>query len=221
MTLPAKRRTRKTASAAPRRRFSKKPADIRRQELIEATFRCLCRLGPAETSVRTIAEEAGLSLGMVRHHFNSKDELLAAGYRALSAQLQAQTARALDQARPEPAAQLRALITAGLHPPILDREYIQLRFLFWGLSQTNDAVREVHDEIYSRFAQQLNALLRSAARAGKARIDADGLTLTIMALLKGLWLEWSLSPAGSRMRPDKLAEQALTPLLSWAKTPSQ
>lgn len=221
MTLPTKRRAKTAVQPAPRRSFSKKPPDIRRQELIDATFRCLCRLGPAETSVRTIAEEAGLSLGMVRHHFNSKDELLAAGYRALSAQLQAQTARALEQAGPEPAAQLRALTTAGLHPPILDREYIQLRFLFWGLSQTNAAVREVHDEIYSRFAQQLNALLRSVARSSKARIDADGLTLTIMALLKGLWLEWSLAPAGTRMRPDRLAEQALTPLLSWIKTPAQ
>lgn len=221
MTRPAQRRSKTAAQPASRRRFSKKPPDIRRQELIEATFRCLCRLGPAQTSVRTIAEEAGLSLGMVRHHFNSKDELLAAGYRALSAQLQTQTARAMEQAGSAPAAQLRALITAGLHPPILDREYIQLRFLFWGLSQTNAAVREVHDEIYSRFAQQLNALLRTVARSSKARIDADGITLTIMALLKGLWLEWSLAPAGKRPRPDKLAEQVLTPLLSWIRLPPQ
>lgn len=220
MKTSAKRRTKKTSVTPPRRRFSKKPPDIRRQELVEATFRCLCRLGPAQTSVRTIAEEAGLSLGMVRHHFNSKDELLAAGYRMLSAQLQVETAKALEQAGPDPAKRLHALITAGLRPPILDRDYIQLRFLFWGLSQTNAAVREVHDEIYSRFAQQLNELVRAAAKASKARIDADAITLTIMALLKGLWLEWSLAPADAGIQPAELAEQIL-PLLSWSKAASQ
>src|SRR3546814_12553744 len=71
----------KTSPDRQLRRFSKQTASVRRKQLIEATFRCLCMYGVGDTSVRTIAAEANLSLGMVRHHFNSKDELLASTYR--------------------------------------------------------------------------------------------------------------------------------------------
>ncbi|TAM97422.1 MAG: TetR family transcriptional regulator, partial [Rhizobiaceae bacterium] len=70
--------------ANPNRTFSKKSPEVRRQELIEATLRCMSSIGTEEISVRHIAREANLSLGMVRHHFNSKDELLAATLRHLS-----------------------------------------------------------------------------------------------------------------------------------------
>jgi AcrR family transcriptional regulator len=208
----------RTGNGKASRSFSKESAEIRRQQLIDATFRSLCRFGPAETSVRSIAAEAGLSLGMVRHHFRSKDQLLAECYRALSAQLQAETSKALDRAGADPAARLHALIVAGLRPPILDRDYIRLRFMFWDLSHTNAAVRRVHDEIYARFENRLRELVAAAAKASRARIDADAATLTIMALLKGLWLEWSLSP--DRTAPSTLIERVL-PLLTWSRHASQ
>jgi len=188
---------------------------MRRQQLIEATLRCLSRDGAEATVVRRIAEEAGLSLGMVRHHFRGKDELLAASYRHLSETLQAETARALAEAGAPPAEKLRAFITAGLRPPVLNKDYVRARFLFWNLAHTHRAVRRVHDEIYARFEARLLRLVRAAAKESRARIDARALTLAIMALLKGIWLEWSLSP--SRVDPAKLADQIM-PLLTWTES---
>ncbi|MBX3455496.1 TetR/AcrR family transcriptional regulator [Ferrovibrio sp.] len=194
----------KTAS---RRGFIKQSADQRRLQLIEATLRCLGRDGVEATVVRRIAEEAGLSIGMVRHHFSGKDELLAATYRHLSLLLQEATAKALAAAAPEPAEQLRAYILAGLQPPILNHDYIRARFLFWHLAHSHAAVRKVHDEIYTRFEKRLLRLVRAAAKAANADIDAATLTITIMALLKGIWLEWSLAP--TRINAARLADQVL------------
>lgn len=188
-----------------RRTFSKKAPDVRRQQLIDATFRCLCRHGAAETSVRTIAQEAGLSLGMVRHHFRSKDELLAATLQYLSDQVQKEIGAAMAQAGPTPVERLKAFITACLHPPVLDHDYVMARFLFWGLAQTNKSVRRAHDAIYDRFEKQLRALICDAARTSGAAVDVDLLTIMIMALLKGIWVEWSLS--ADRADPRKLVAQ--------------
>jgi AcrR family transcriptional regulator len=176
-----------------RRSFSKKPADIRQLELIEATCRCLSRLGAAETSVRTIAEEAGLSLGMVRHHFRSKDELLAATLQHLSNKYQFDLRRALAAAPQDPEGQLRAFIDASVTPEVQDPEYVKIRFLFWELARTNDVVRRVHDRIYARFRRQLRTVLAGVAKAKHSRADTDVLTLLIMALLKGIWVEISLA----------------------------
>src|SRR6185437_12773247 len=94
----SKPKTTKRRKRAPGRSFSKKSPDVRRQELIDATFRCVCRYGTEQMSVRLIAQEAGLSLGMVRHHFRSKDELLAATLRHLSSKVQDQIAAAMERA---------------------------------------------------------------------------------------------------------------------------
>lgn len=198
------------AESASRRSFSRKAPEVRRQELIAATLRCLCRQGAAETSVRTIAQEAGLSLGMVRHHFRTKDELLAATLRHLSAQIQDRIAQAMAQAGPEPMQRFHAFIAACLHPSALDEEYVRARFLFWGLAQTNAAVRAVHDEIYGLFESQVRDLVTAIARANGVRIDVEVMTLTILALLKGVWVEWSLSP--KRVDPRQLFLQILPAL---------
>ncbi|VTU37562.1 HTH-type transcriptional regulator MtrR [Variovorax sp. PBS-H4] len=196
--------------APPRRSFLKKSPDVRRQELIDATFRCLCRIGVSDTSVRTIAAEAGLSLGMVRHHFNSKDELLAATYRYMSDRLQTQSQEALEAADDTPMAQLLAFIYAGLQPPLLDHDYVRIRFLFWELTHTNASVREVHDEIYERFSAQLIGLVKAVAKANGSQADCALITRTITAFLKGIWAEWTLSSDG--FDPRKLVDQMI-PLL--------
>ncbi|WP_119462606.1 TetR/AcrR family transcriptional regulator [Rhodospirillaceae bacterium SYSU D60014] len=197
------RRAKRSATSS----FSKKAPEVRRKELIDATFRCLCRYGTGEVSVRLIAQEAGLSLGMVRHHFRTKDELLAATLRHLSAKVQAQTREALAATDLSPVERLHAFITACLHPGALDADYVRARFLFWSLAQTNPTVRAVHDEIYARFEGEVRRLVSDVAQEKGVDLDLDVITLAILALLKGIWVEWSLAP--NRADPLKLAEQIL------------
>jgi TetR/AcrR family transcriptional regulator, transcriptional repressor of bet genes len=200
----------RSSSRPPNRSFSKKAPDVRRQELIDATFRCLCNHGTEKVSVRLIAQEAGLSLGMVRHHFRSKDELLAATLRYLSAKVQEQVRLAMKKDYTSPMERFYAFVTACLHPQALDANYVRARFLFWGLAQTNPVVRRVHDDIYSRFERQVRQLIASIAHESGAELDLDAITLAILALLKGIWVEWSLAP--NRANPLTLIEQILPAL---------
>jgi TetR/AcrR family transcriptional repressor of bet genes len=47
------------------------PPAERRQQLIDATIRCVAQLGLAETTIATVAQEAGLSQGIINLHFQS------------------------------------------------------------------------------------------------------------------------------------------------------
>jgi AcrR family transcriptional regulator len=51
--------------------------ETRRQDLAEAVWRVIRRDGVEQASVRTVAAEAGLSVGSLRHYFASQSELLA------------------------------------------------------------------------------------------------------------------------------------------------
>jgi AcrR family transcriptional regulator len=64
------------------------PADLApRARIREAALRLYAEHGPQGTSIRMVAEEAGLSAGAVMHHFKSKDELAEAVQHAVVAKI--------------------------------------------------------------------------------------------------------------------------------------
>ncbi|MBI3692761.1 MAG: TetR/AcrR family transcriptional regulator [Mycolicibacterium aromaticivorans] len=50
----------------------------RRSAIVEAALELFARRGTAETTLQTIADSAGVSVGLVQHHFSSKDGLIEA-----------------------------------------------------------------------------------------------------------------------------------------------
>jgi AcrR family transcriptional regulator len=64
------------------------PADLApRARIREAALRLYAEHGTQATSIRMVAEEAGLSAGAVMHHFKSKDELAEAVRHAVVAKI--------------------------------------------------------------------------------------------------------------------------------------
>ncbi|WP_205471565.1 TetR/AcrR family transcriptional regulator [Nocardioides sp. SYSU D00038] len=68
----------------------------RRQELARATWRLILREGVSAVSVRTVAAEAGVSAGSLRHVLPTKAELLGS---AMELAIERATARFLDHER--------------------------------------------------------------------------------------------------------------------------
>src|SRR5512135_3056755 len=52
----------------------------RRQQIIDAAYRCFARRGFHQTTMREIYEEAKLSPGAVYHYFASKEEIIAGSF---------------------------------------------------------------------------------------------------------------------------------------------
>jgi AcrR family transcriptional regulator len=69
------------------------PADVRRTELVQAAIQVATREGLAATTTRRIAQELGISVGVVHYCFRSKEELLHEVIRVI-ADAQVQAARA-------------------------------------------------------------------------------------------------------------------------------
>ncbi len=63
--------------------FRRAPDFDRRTDMIEATLDCIADLGIQATTVRAVAARAGVSNGLIRHHFTSKANLIAAAYRRM------------------------------------------------------------------------------------------------------------------------------------------
>lgn len=74
----------------------------RRRELAEALWRIAGRDGLQAATVRRVAAEAGVSVGLVQHYFTSKDEMLQFALERVGADLEARLVRKISALGPEP-----------------------------------------------------------------------------------------------------------------------
>lgn len=166
--------------------------DERRQELLEATARCLAERGAAGVSVRAICAEAGVSPGLLRHYFGSISDAIAQTYRWTGTRVDDALAAAVTDAGPQPRARLLAYLTASFRPPIAAPELLSTWLAFWSLTRSDPAIAAVHAEIYRDFRKGIERLIREARPdLADTRLPAVALT----ALIDGLWLELSLGDA--------------------------
>ena len=176
-----------------RKRFARVDADSRRTSLIEATARVLADRGTAGASVRAIAAEAGVSPGLVTHHFASVDTLIAQTYAHVAAQVDRALADAVAAAGEDPRARLDAYVRASFAPPIADPALLATWTAFWGLVRSNPGVAAEHDRSYATYREDLERLL---AACGLPRPDCRIAAISITALVDGLWLEALAAPGG-------------------------
>ncbi len=192
---------------ARRPRFQRQLPEQRRAALIAATIECLKRYGHDGLSIRTISAQAGVSVGLINHHFPNKDELVAAAFSHFNRELVDGLVAAAVRAQ-SPAARLRAFLEASFSPPNLDTDVLAVWVVFWGLYRHSRPIQRVQRETYTGYVRLVRGLLadllgkgteggRGRGKGGvNLRLAAIGLT----AMLDGLWLEWCLEPGKFRPR---------------------
>lgn len=171
----------------PRLSYRRAPAE-RRRALIDATARSLARHGAGGVSVRTIAAEAGVSPGLVTHHFEGVEPLIAATYRQVSDRVGEALDAAVQAAGDDPRARLEAYVTGNFLPPVMDEELLGTWLGLLGLTKSMPLVSAAHADGYAGFRAVLERLLADCGDTRDHRLHA----VAIAALVDGLWLELCL-----------------------------
>jgi TetR/AcrR family transcriptional regulator, transcriptional repressor of bet genes len=177
----------------PRRTYRREPEEKRREALIAAAQDLVAEGGPKAATVRAIAERAGVTAGLIRHYFASKEELSQAAYRALMDRMTDDIGHVLDDAPPDPIARLAVFVSATLRPPVVDGKAVGLWAGFIHQVRSDPALLAVHEASYLQFRNALQALIADLPR----QADPDQLrhqAIACNAVLDGLWLEGSVLP---------------------------
>ncbi|MGB8818698.1 MAG: TetR family transcriptional regulator, partial [Rhizobiaceae bacterium] len=111
---------------AQRKSFRREGEDFRRRELVEATLTCIATLGMERTTVREIAIKAGVTAGLIRHYFSSKEELVLAAYSHYVGQMAAQSRQTVENASSDPLTRLAAFVRTNLSAPVVDQTNLSL-----------------------------------------------------------------------------------------------
>jgi TetR/AcrR family transcriptional repressor of bet genes len=175
--------------------FKRETAEDRKRHLGEAVLRCILKSGNAGISVRQIAAEAGVSAGLIRHHFGDFEELIAYSFDLTTDNLFHAFGTAIDRADPSPQARLDAFIEASFSPLLLDRNILGVWVVFWGLILHSRRMGSAQMREYSLQVAMIEDLLKELSIAESIPIrDLRLASISLNALLDGLWLAWCLNP---------------------------
>ena len=173
--------------------YSRQDLEVRRRALIAATLQSLAAGGLGAVSVRDVAARAGVSIGLVRHHFGSFGALLVEAYRHTTVEIDGALAKAVEAAGPDPRRRMDAFLAASFAPGIVDRDLLSAWLGFWGLVRSDPKAAALHAQAYAAYRTRIAALLGDL-RPGCSATDLAHGAIALSALLDGLWLELCLDP---------------------------
>jgi len=177
--------------------FSRKSASDRRKELIAAGIACLGEGGMSAFTIDRICKQAGVSRGLINHHFDSKDDLLNCIYADMTDHL-------LDDYNCADARQLLVLIIeTSFDEQSFNRSNLRAWLSIWGQVASNVTLNALHRQRYGAYKARIKAALLEISSANAGQFDVDSVARQLIALIDGLWLEYCLHSSGFSLRAAK------------------
>ncbi len=176
-----------------RKPYRREAEDKRRQALITATLSLVSEGGARVATVRAIAERAGVTAGLIRHYFQSKENLIGQAFRRLMTGMSEDSSAVLAYAPKDPHARLAAFVAASLRPPVVDRDAVVTWASFIQETRRNPAMLDIHRQTYLGFRDRLRDLI-AALPVARNEEELRQLAIACNAVIDGLWLEGSTLP---------------------------
>lgn len=141
---------------------SLKKSEKTRASILDATARCISKIGVEKTSITQIADEAGTSRALVAHYFPKKDEMFLEVIRHLSRKF-AESAKPL-----EGVSKLESSIRANLDFFLDAPEHFNCFFLLYYYASIHQHFREMNtrmtEQTIARFMTEIQELRVQAGR---------------------------------------------------------
>lgn len=191
------------------------PPRDREAAILDAALAVLARDGIGGVSMRAVAREAEVSLGLASYYFADKTALVAAALRRIAEEDLAIVRPAVDGT---PAERLRTALGRVTAPDLLRRDYLALRLQLWSLAAVDGTYAEINRRGHRRYLGELAALI-AAAVDGIDEAEATRRAGEILVVQNGIWLTAAIfdDPTAHQRSAQRCSQIAFAP----APTPSR
>lgn len=158
-------------------------------QILDAVQSVIVRDGVRGASMRQVAQEADVSLGLLSYHFDDKDSLILAAFVRAAADI-LQTCTAAAEAVEDPADRVRAYLRGAFTDNFLDGDYLRLRVSLWAVALTDPDISKLDDDHYTKYASGMRELL-ALARPDLDPTEVRERVADVIATSNGMWLDWA------------------------------
>jgi TetR/AcrR family transcriptional regulator, cholesterol catabolism regulator len=187
----------------------------RRSEIVAIAGEMFVAKGYANTTVREIADAAGILSGSLYHHFDSKESMIEALLRDFLERIDAQYRRILATGD-DPVDKLRALVHAAFGALGTDRAAVAVMLNEYNALVQFPRFAFLHDSV-EKTERLWVQVLETGMRAGALRDDVPAAAV-YRFVRDAIWVSMRWYRPDGPQHPDDVAEEYLSVLLSGLAT---
>lgn len=183
-------------------------AKERRAEIAHGLYQSIARRGYADTSVRDIAREADIGLGLITHYFESKDEILYTLADHVFEQYQESFVQFFKMHSDKPPKERLLLGIKFIFVDIAgDRDLIAVFQELINLSRHDKKLHVSLKKLYRRYRDTVAGFLGECVQGSNVPDDdLQRLAAFLVSASEGVSDQWSLDPKGTKL--SEMAEMA-------------
>jgi AcrR family transcriptional regulator len=159
------------------------------EQILGAAIACIARDGIDGASMRAVATEADVSLGLLSYHFDDKQSLIVAAFQLACDRLLERSMESLEGVAGSDA-RVRAFIRGSFREEFLHPDYLRLRLSIWAAGRIDPRIDAVDRSMYDVYAEQMAGLIVDV-RPELGHSGAIQRAIDVTVTQNGLWLNWA------------------------------
>lgn len=159
-------------------------AAAKEDQILDAVLAVLARDGISAVSMRAVAREAGIALGLMNYYFDNKSSMIEAAFRRIGDE-DAQLVQPGDGA--DGVARLRSALRRVSDPEFLATDYLALRLQLWSLASVDPEFARINRDAQTRYRDGLAALIADA-HPDLERDEVQRRASDVLIVQNGMWL---------------------------------
>ncbi len=169
--------------------------NLRRSQLTKAAYQVVSKKGYYNFTIKDIANEAGLSTGLVHYYFKDKQDLLL----TLLKEINSNVRHLLDmeiRESSDPREKLDIFITQAFNIVEREQSYFYVLLDFWTQLNHNERMRNAIRKLYESYRSVCSGILSEGVEAGYFKEDMDiHYTATmIVSMIQGTIIQYVIDP---------------------------
>lgn len=168
--------------------------DIRRAQLTSATYNVVSKKGYYNFTIKDIAQEAGMSTGLIHYYFKNKQDLLLNLLREINRNIRASLQQDLEHLS-DPIDRLAAFIERACNLVMQEKNYFYVLLDFWTQLNHNERMRTAIQKLYTSYRDVCSEILNEGIELGKFNnIDVRYTATMIVSMVQGLIIQYVIDP---------------------------
>ena len=170
--------------------------ETRRKQVLDAAYACFSRKGFYETTMQDIAQEAGVSYGVVYHYFDSKEDVLEEAWQVRHQAREIRYQEALQEdTTPKVMAEFLVLSLKRLELQEFGPE-MRFRIMLFAEALRNPRIAEKHREVWDDVMEEFEDVIRQGQERGEINsgLAPRDIARVYLAIHDGLILQKAIDP---------------------------
>ena len=164
--------------------------NLRRSQLIRAAYKVVGEKGYSDFTTKDIAEEAGLSNGLLHYYFKNKEDLLFNLLRGMNAKLKDQLNKTL-KVLTEPQDKLLAFCDEAFALVDKEKAYFYVLIDFWAQMNHDNRIRQANVKLFRSYRDEITTILKEGETKGVFKVvDVQLTSVIIISLIQGTIIQY-------------------------------